>query len=58
MAKVKVLVLYPTGFAGLGLDPEGSDVIEVEEDQAKTLVGHGWAEVVEKPKAAPKKASK
>jgi hypothetical protein len=62
MAKVKVLVLYPTGFAGLGLDPAGSDVVEVEEDQASTLIGHGWAELVEpkKPaaKAEPKKASK
>ena len=56
MAKVKVLVLYPTGFAGLGLpDVAGSDVVEVEEAAAATLVGHGWAEYV-KPRAT-KKAS-
>ena len=54
MAKVKVLVLYPTGFAGLGLpEVSGSDVVEVEEAAAATLVGHGWAEYV-KPRAAKK----
>jgi hypothetical protein len=51
MAKVKVLVLYPTGFGGVGLgEVSGSDVVEVDEDQAKTLVGHGWAEYVKQPK--------
>jgi hypothetical protein len=51
MAKVKVLVLYPTGFGGVGLgDVAGSDVVEVDEDQAKMLVGHGWAEYVKQPK--------
>jgi hypothetical protein len=62
MAKVKVLVLYPTGFAGLGLgEVSGSDVVEVEADHAATLVGHGWAEYIKAPtpKApAPKKAVK
>ena len=53
MAKVKVLVLYPTGFAGLGIDPEGSDVVELDESDAATVVGHGWAEYV-KPKAVKK----
>ena len=54
MAKVKVLVLYPTGFAGIGLgEVAGSDVVEVEEAAAATLVGHGWAEYV-KPKAVKK----
>jgi hypothetical protein len=51
MAKVKVLVLYPTGFGGVGLgEVAGSDVVEVDEEQAKTLVGHGWAEYVKQPK--------
>ena len=53
MAKVKVLVLYPTGFNGLGVDPAGSDVVELEESVAATVVGHGWAEYV-KPKVAKK----
>jgi hypothetical protein len=51
MAKVKVLVLYPTGFAGLGIDPSGSDVVEIDEVAAETLVGHGWAEYI-KPRVA------
>jgi hypothetical protein len=51
MAKVKVLVLYPTGFTGLGLDPAGSDVVELDEAVAETVVGHGWAEYVKAPKA-------
>jgi len=51
MGKVKVLVLYPTGFTGLGLgEVAGSDVVEVDEAQAHTLVGHGWAEYVKQPK--------
>jgi len=51
MAKVKVLVLYPTGFIGLGLGGvAGSSVVEVEESQAKALVGHGWAEYVKQPR--------
>ena len=55
MAKVKVLVLYPTGFAGIGLgEVTGSDVVEVEQTAADMLVGHGWAEYI-KPKAAAKK---
>jgi len=53
MAKVKVLVLYPTGFAGLGIDPKGSEVVELDEAAAATVVGHGWAEYV-KPKAEKK----
>ena len=54
MAKVKVLVLYPTGFAGLGIgDVEGSQVVEIDEAAADTVVGHGWAEYV-KPKAVKK----
>jgi hypothetical protein len=52
MAKVKVLVLYPTGFQALKIEPTpvGSDVVEVEESDAATLVGAGWAEYVKQPK--------
>jgi len=51
MAKVKVLVLYPTGFTGLGLgEVAGSSVVEVEESHAATLVGAGWAEYVKQPR--------
>jgi hypothetical protein len=52
MAKVKVLVLYPTGFLALKMEPApaGSDVVEVEESDAATLVGAGWAEYVKQPK--------
>ena len=54
MAKVKVLVLYPTGFAGVGMpDVSGSDVVELDEASAATVVGAGWAEYV-KPKAVKK----
>jgi hypothetical protein len=51
MAKVKVLVLYPAAFVALGVDAEGSDVVQVEEADAATLVGQGWAELI-KAKAA------
>jgi hypothetical protein len=51
MAKVKVLVLYPTGFLGLGLgEVEGSQVVELDEGAAATVVGHGWAEYIKQPK--------
>jgi ABC-type Zn uptake system ZnuABC Zn-binding protein ZnuA len=50
MAKVKVLVLYPTGFLALGIEPKGSDVVEVDEAHAVTLVGAGWAEYIKQPK--------
>lgn len=55
MAKVKVLVLYPTGFTGLGIDPMplGSEVVELDEAVAATVVAHNWAEYV-KPKAVKK----
>jgi hypothetical protein len=52
MAKVKVLVLYPTGFQALGVgEVAGSDVVELEEAVAATVVATGWAEYVKAPKA-------
>jgi len=51
MAKVKVLVLYPTGFTALGVgEVAGSDVVELEEAIAATVVATGWAEYVRAPK--------
>jgi hypothetical protein len=50
MAKVKVLVLYPSAFTSLGIKVEGSDTVSVEEADAVTLVGAGWAEYVKQPK--------
>ena len=53
MGKAKVRVLYPTAFEMLGIQVEGSDEVSVEESDAATLIGNGWAELV-KPK--PEKA--
>jgi hypothetical protein len=50
MAKVKVLVLYPSAFTSLGIEVEGSDTVSVEESDAVTLVGAGWAEYVKQPR--------
>lgn len=46
MAKVKVRVLYPTAFVALGVDP-GAEEVSIDEEQAATLIGNGWAELVE-----------
>lgn len=56
MAKVKVRVLYPTGFEGLKMEVKGSDVVELDEATAKTVVDVGWAEYVQ-AKVAAKKAT-
>ena len=49
MAKVKVRVLYPTAFVALGVDPD-DEVVAIEESDAKTLIGNGWAELVKPAK--------
>ena len=46
MAKVKVRVLYPTAFIALGIEVEGSEEVAIEEADANTLIGNGWAELV------------
>jgi hypothetical protein len=47
MAKVKVMVLVPAAFAAVGYaDVAGSDVVDVEQADADTLVGSGYAELV------------
>jgi hypothetical protein len=50
MAKVKVRVLYPTGFEGLGIDTEGKDEVSVEKADADNLIAAGFAEPVKATK--------
>jgi len=48
VAKVKVLVRYPTAFVGLGLgDVAGADIVEIDEALATSLIGEGFADPVE-----------
>lgn len=58
MAKVKVKVLYPSAFVALGV-PADAETAEVDQATAETLIGSGWAELVEtkKPVAEKKAAS-
>jgi hypothetical protein len=52
---MKIRVLYPSAFAHLSKPPQGSDVIDLPDAEAKSHIASGYAEAVkvERATAAP-----